>query len=178
VRRLQALALLVAAALLVRPLLLLDGNALQAGAAFAAAAAALLPAAFAWPGSAAPATAATLLLAEYAFALLARGGHGLDPLAPLVGVLLLVLLELLQLTADRRGGVQVERPVRVRQLAWLLGDVAAGLVAASLVLTLAASGGVEDTSVARAVAFTAVAAALAVPVLVARRVVGRERITG
>lgn len=165
----------IALVLLVRPLLLLHGRPLQAGLGFAIAAAALLPLAFLWPASAAPATAGAMLVAEYAYALLARSDPGPDLLAPLMGVLLLALLELIEVGGERRRRTRVERGVRLQQAVWVLAEVAAGLVAGGLVLVIAAGRGPADTSLTRAAAFTAVAVALAVPVLIARRLVGRDR---
>jgi hypothetical protein len=175
VTRARIAAVAIALVLLARPLVMLHGRPLQAGLGFAVAAAALLPPAFVWPASAAPATAGAMLVAEYAFALLARSGGGPDLLAPLMGVLLLALLELLDVDSDRRRSRKVERAVRLQQALWLLGEVAAGLVAGGFLLYLAARGGPADTSITRAMAFTAVALALAIPVLIARRVVGRDR---
>jgi hypothetical protein len=116
------------------------------------------------------------LIAEYATAL-SFGDVPVDPLAPLDGVALLAVLELLDALPARPGRlglapVRVDPALRGLRLRRGLIQGATGLVAGALALAATSASSAGNASGLRIVGMAAVALAVAVPVLVARRVVG------
>ncbi|MBA3727861.1 MAG: hypothetical protein H0W94_01400 [Actinobacteria bacterium] len=119
-----------------------------------------------------PGAAAGLLTLEYCVALLERG-EGLDPLAPVVAVLLFLLLELLDLAATGREGSAIDGRIALNRSAWMLAAAAGGgLAAGAVLLTGALLDG--EGPLAMAVAVAIAFAALAIPAWAARRALGNE----
>lgn len=119
-----------------------------------------------------PGAAAGLLTLEYCVAILERG-EGLDPLAPVVAVLLFLLLELLDLAATGRAHLAIDGRVALDRSAWMLAAAAGGGLAAGAVLlagTLLDGEGPLAMAMAVAIAFSA----LAIPARAARRALGSE----
>jgi hypothetical protein len=123
------------------------------------------------PRSFLAALAAALLGTQYAIALArANSGH-VEARAVLVGAGLLLLVELIDLAGSSPRGTRTDAAVRLFQVAWIAGTLAASLLAGLLALGVVSLGG-SGGGVVRIVGMAGALAALALPVLVARR--GRQ----
>lgn len=120
-----------------------------------------------------PGAVAGLLMFEYCVAILERGER-LDPLAPVVAVMLFLLLELLDLAATAREGSAIEGRIALDRSAWILAAAGGGGLAAGGVLLAGALLNGEGP-LAMAVAVAIAFAALAIPAWAARRALGTQQ---
>ena len=124
-----------------------------------------------------PQLAGAALVGAYALGLAAGDGR-LDPLAPLVGLGLLLFLDLLEAVVELGPPavrLRYERGLALRRIRWTGLVAAGGLLAALAVLAVAPSSDAGDDAGVRALAMLGAAAALAVPVLLARRTLRQPR---
>jgi hypothetical protein len=129
-----------------------------------------------WPRSPFGVLFGVAVIAEYALAL-SLADVEVDQVAPLMGLALLGTMELLDALPGRtRGGpVKVERALRQARLArWLVAGAAA-LAAGALALAATSASTAGEDAFLRSVGMAAAALAIAVPVIVARRLVGSRR---
>jgi hypothetical protein len=122
--------------------------------------------ALARPGGALPVVAAALMGVEYGAALL-DGGLRLDPLSPVIAVLLFTFLEALDLAGSSRSSATVERRVVLDRVFWSLSTAVGGGLVAGVALLAGATTAVS-TVAASVVAAGCLFAALSLPLWWAR----------
>jgi hypothetical protein len=168
---------LLMALLVTEPLLLIDtANQRNAVALIAILPIVLGSIALVWPHSPFGVLFGLAVTCEYALAL-SLADVEVDQVAPLMGLALLGTMELLDALPGRtRGGpVKVDRSLRQARLArWMVAGAAA-LAAGALALAATSASTAGEDAVLRSVGMGAAALAIAVPVIVARRVVGSRR---
>jgi hypothetical protein len=129
-----------------------------------------------WPRSPFGLLFGVAVVAEYALAL-SLADVEVDQVAPLMGLALLGTIELLDALPGRtRGGpVKIDRSLRQARLArWLVAG-AASLAAGALALAATSASTAGEDALVRSVGMAAAAFAIAIPVIVARRLVGSRR---
>jgi hypothetical protein len=119
------------------------------------------------PGGALPVVAVALMGMEYGAALM-DGGLPLDPLSPVIAVLLVTFLEALELAGSSRSSAQLERRVVLDRALWSLSAAVGGGLVAGLALLAGATTAVS-TVAASVVAAGCLFAALSLPLWWARR---------
>jgi hypothetical protein len=120
------------------------------------------------PRSFLAAFAAALLGAQYGIALARADSGHVEARAVLVGAGLLLVVELVDLAGSSPRGTRTDAAVRLFQVAWLAGTLAASLLAGVLALGIVSLGG-SGGGLVRIVGMAGAIVALALPVLVARR---------
>jgi hypothetical protein len=119
--------------------------------------------------------AGVAFIGEYAVAL-SLGDVAVDQAAPLLGVGLLAGMELLDaIPPRRRTPIRVDGQLRqARLVRWLLAGAAA-LTAGAIAIAATAASSAGDDAALRTLGMGAAALAIALPVIVARRMVGSRR---
>jgi hypothetical protein len=168
---------LLMALLATEPLLVVDsGDQRNAVALVAILPVVLAGIALVWPRSPFGLLFGVAVTCEYALAL-SLADVQVDQVAPLFGLALLGTIELLDaLPVGSRGrAVKVDRALRQARLArWLVAGAAA-LAAGALALAATSASTAGEDAFLRSLGMAAAALAIAIPVLVARRVVGSRR---
>jgi hypothetical protein len=119
---------------------------------------------------------AAAFVAEYGLALSLADGE-VDQLAPLLGLALLAIFELLEQVPlrSRAGRLKVEPALRQAQIMRWLVVGAAGLATGALALAATSASTAGDNAAWRTLGMGAGVLAIAVPVIAARRLVGSRR---
>ncbi len=120
------------------------------------------------PRSFLAAFAAALLGAQYGIALARADSGHVEARAVLVGAGLLLVVELVDLAGSSPRGTRTDGAVRLFQVAWIAGTLAASLLAGVLALGVVSLGG-SGGGLVRILGMAGALLALALPVLVARR---------
>jgi hypothetical protein len=113
------------------------------------------------PGGALPIVAVAFMGMEYGAALM-DGGLGLDPLSPVIAVLLFTFLEALDLAGSSRSSAQFEQRVVLDRVLWSLSTAVGGGLVAGLAL-LAGAATAVSTVAASVVAAACLYAAISLP---------------
>jgi hypothetical protein len=124
--------------------------------------------AFVMPRSFLATLAAALLGAQYGIALARADSGHVESRAVLGGAGLLLVVELVDLAGSAPRGTRTDGGVLLFQSAWLAGTLVASLLAGLLALGIVSLGG-SGGGLVRIVGMAGGVAALALPVLVARR---------